>query len=148
MNKAYQDLNLWAQKRVVGLFSFNLLVMLLIVLRSAGYFDPYLLITINHIVFLSLILSIFLLGVKRRAMFIVALTFWILAGLLKSLKVEVWAERTAVYFFQAFLLGMILFLIEALDLYIIGNKIMSLVRKLMLLFTRLNKIFIKFRFWA
>ena len=111
-NEIINGLVLWAQRRILGLFAFNILVMLLIVLRSAGYFDPFFLITINLVVFLSFIMSIFLLGAGSRVMFIIAFVFWILAAALKALHIDVWAERTAVYIFQALILGLVLFIIE------------------------------------
>lgn len=113
-SRLFQDLNSWAQKRIVGLFAFNILVMLMIVLRSAGYFDPFFPITINFIVLLALILSIILLGVGNRIMFLTAFVFWILAAALKILNVDVWAERTAVYTFQALVVGVVLLIWESL----------------------------------
>lgn len=113
-SRLFQDLNSWAQKRIVGLFAFNILVMLMIVLRSAGYFDPFFPITINFIVLLALVLSIVLLGVGNRIMFLTAFVFWILAAALKILNVDVWAERTAVYTFQALVIGVLLLVWESL----------------------------------
>lgn len=108
----FSNLQSWAQKRMFGLFVFNLTVMLLIILRSAGYFSPFFLITINFIVFLSLILAIFLLNIKDKALFIVSFIFWALAGLLQTVNINVWAERAALYSFEALVIGIILFIIE------------------------------------
>ena len=60
------------------------------------------------IVILALILSVFLLKANYKTMFITALFFWIFAGLLGTLKINVWAERTTVYVFESLVLGVIL----------------------------------------
>lgn len=110
--KQKKGLQYWAENKILGLFVFNLIIMLLVVLRSAGYFSPYFPITINFIVFFSLILAIFLLNIKSSALFITALAFWIFAALLKILNIDVWAQRTALYTFQALIVGLVLFVIE------------------------------------
>lgn len=116
LRKYYKEslgkLGLWAQNKIFGLFVFNLLVMLLIVLRSAGYFTPYFPLTINLIVFLSLILAIILLNMRSSALFIIALVFWIITAVLRIMGIEVWAERAALYTFQALVVGVVLFVIE------------------------------------
>lgn len=116
LKKYYKEslgkLSLWAQSKVFGLFVFNLLVMLLIVLRSAGYFTPYFPLTINLIVFLSLILAIILLNMRSSALFIIALVFWIITAVLRIQGIEVWAERAALYTFQALVVGVVLLVIE------------------------------------
>lgn len=107
-----QHLQYWAQNKIFGLFVFNLIVMLLVVLRSAGYFAPYFPITINFIVFVSLILAIFLLNIRSSTLFAITLIFWILAAILKISDIDVWAQRAALYTFQALLVGLALFIIE------------------------------------
>ncbi len=114
-SKVLEDLSLWAQNKIFGLFVFNLLVMLLIVLRSAGYFAPFFPITINFIVLLSLILSIILLSVGNRIMFLIAFIFWLLAAFFKFFQIDVWAERTTVYTFQALVIGVLLLIIETIS---------------------------------
>lgn len=106
------SLQFWAQNKVFGLFVFNLIVMLLIVLRSAGYFTPFFPITINFIVITSLILAIFLLNIKSSTLFIIALIFWILAGVLRVMSIEVWAIRAAIYTYEALTLGIFLMFFE------------------------------------
>ncbi len=108
------SLQSWAQNKIFGLFVFNLLIMLLIVLRSAGYFEPFFLITINFIVFVSLVLAIFLLNIRSSMLFIIALVFWILTALLRVINIEVWAQRAAIYTFQSLIVGLVLFVIEVI----------------------------------
>lgn len=107
-----QNLKKWANDRVFGLFIFNIMVMLLILLYTAGYFAPFFPLTINFIVLVSLILSIILLGIKGKILLVIALLFWIFAAVLRILKIEVWAERTAIYTYQALVIGLILLIIE------------------------------------
>lgn len=107
-----QNLKKWANNRVFGLFIFNIIVMLLILLYTAGYFAPFFPLTINFIVLVSLILSIILLGVKSKALLVIALLFWIFAAVIRILKIEVWAERTAIYSYQALFIGILLLIIE------------------------------------
>lgn len=108
----FSRVQFWTQKKIFGLFVFNLLVMLLIVLRSAGYFSLYFPITINFIVFSSLILAIILLEMKSRSLFVIALIFWVLTAFLRIVNIDVWAQRAAIYTFQALLVGLVLFMIE------------------------------------
>ena len=95
-------------KRIDRWVLFNITLMSAFLLRSAGYLSPYLLISVNMIVILALILSVFLLKANYKTMFITALFFWIFAGLLATLKINVWAERTTVYVFESLVLGVIL----------------------------------------
>jgi len=95
-------------KRIDKWVLFNIALMSAFLLRSAGYFSPYLLISVNMIVVFALMLSIFLLKASYKTMFITALFFWVFAGLLGTLKINVWAERTTVYVFESLVLGVIL----------------------------------------
>lgn len=104
----------WAQDRLVGLFIFNVIVMLLILLQSAGYFSPFFPLSINTIVMISLISSIFLLGTNSKASFILTLLFWLFASFLKIVKIDVWAERTVIYAYQALIVGLVLLIIETI----------------------------------
>ena len=95
-------------KRIDKWVLFNIALMSAFLLRSAGYFSPYLLISVNMIVVFALMLSIFLLKASYKTMFITALFLWVFAGLLGTLKINVWAERTTVYVFESLVLGVIL----------------------------------------
>jgi len=102
----------WVNSHIMGLFLFNSIVMLLVLLNSAGYFHPFFIISINFIVIVSLILSIFLLGAGSRVMFAVAIFFWLLTMFFKITFVDIWAERSSIYAFDAFVIGVILLFCE------------------------------------
>lgn len=104
----------WAKDHFLQIFIFNIILMLLFLLRSVGYFYPYIPLSVNFIVVFALILSIFLLNANSSALFIVALLFWILASFLRIVAVEVWAERTALYCFQSLVIGLVLMIKETL----------------------------------
>ncbi len=107
-----QELEGIVGKRLLGLFIFNIILMVLILMRSAEYFAPFFLISINFIVFVCIILSVPLLGIRSKGIFSIALLFWLFAAFLRVLNIEVWAERTAVYAYQAIVVGVILFIFE------------------------------------
>ena len=115
-SKKLKNIEMWARNNVAGIFLFNLALLILVLLRFAGYFNPYLPININFIYFTSLVLSIFLLKANSRAIFVVGFLFWIFAGFLKVVQVDVWAERTVEYVFQALVLGTILLIYETVRL--------------------------------
>lgn len=112
--KEISKIKLWAQERIIGLFTFNAILMLMILLQSAGYFSPFFPLSINTIVMISLISSIFLLGTNSKASFVLALVFWLFASFLKIVKIDVWAERTVIYAYQALMVGLVLFIIETI----------------------------------
>lgn len=109
-----ERLQIWVEVHYFQLAVFNVILMILLLLRSAGYFDPFFNITINSIFFIALVLSIFLLGTRSRGAFAVALTFWLFAAVLKLAKIDVWAERNAIYSFQALVVGIVLLVWESL----------------------------------
>jgi len=98
----------WAEEHFLGLFVFNIVAIILLLLRSAGYFDPFFPLTINFIIFICFIMAIFLLGAGSRTLFVIALIFWIFAAILRVFQIEVWAERTVIYSFQALILGILI----------------------------------------
>lgn len=111
MNKHFKN---WAQEHLLGLFIFNSILMLLVLLHNAGYFHPFFLISVNFIAISGLVLSVFLLGANSRAMFLTTLVFWLLAGFFKITFVDIWAERSALYAFNAFVIGVVIFFLEML----------------------------------
>ena len=115
-SKKLKNIETWARNNVAGIFLFNLILLILALLRFAGYFNPYLPININLIYLTSLVLSIFLLKANSRAIFVVGFLFWIFAGFLKVVQVEVWAERTVEYVFQALVLGTLFLIYETVRL--------------------------------
>ena len=110
--KYYQITEGWAKAHLSGLFLFNVILIVLVLLSNAGYFKPYFFLGINLIVFSALVLSVFLLGSKSNIMFIISIIFWLFCGLLKVLKIDIWAERSAIYAFQSLFLGMVLLFCE------------------------------------
>ncbi len=108
MKNTYKNIDRWVSSHHLNLIIYNLLITLIFLLRSAGYFSPYLPISVNTIIVFSLIISIFLLRANYKTMFVIAMFFWSFAGFLGVLKVNVWAERTAIYVFESLVLGVIL----------------------------------------
>ncbi len=103
----------WVLEYNYRLIIFNMVVVfLLFLLRSAGYFQPYFLITVNFIVIFSLIISPILLGAKSSTVFVVTLVFWAFAGFLRVVGIDVWAERTGIYAYESLVFGTLLFLFE------------------------------------
>lgn len=102
----------WIEDHYLQLAIFNGSLILLVLLRSAGYFEPYFTITINAIFVFSILSSIFLFGLSARTAMIFAVFFWLLAALFRVLNIEVWAERTAIYAFEALSLGLLLMIYE------------------------------------
>jgi len=98
-------LKAWINSHYLQLAVFNIYLIILVLLRSAGYFEPYLPITINLIFMSSLILSVFLLNLSTRASVILAVFFWALAAIFRILNIEVWAERAALYSYESLILS-------------------------------------------
>lgn len=108
MKNTYKSIDKWVSSHHLNLVIYNLLITLIFLLRSAGYFSPYLPISVNTIIVFALVISIYLLKANYKTMFITAIFFWVFAGLLGILKINVWAERTAIYVFESLVLGVIL----------------------------------------
>jgi len=113
----------WVSSHYVNLAIFNALMVVLVFLHSARYFDPFWTLTINVIFFILLIASVFLLGAGSRTLFLISLAFWIFAGFMKILGVAVWAERITIYVFESFLIGVLLLFAENLKVYTSIGKI-------------------------
>src|SRR5688572_17170247 len=111
-NKFYLKFKKWISDYNYRLIIFNIIIVFLFLLRSAGYFHPYFPISVNFIVIFGLVLSVILLGAKSNLIFGVTLAFWLFAGSLELLGIYVWAERTGIYAFESLLFGVVLFLIE------------------------------------
>ncbi len=114
INKA----NTWTVLHQFQLTIFNIILILLFVLRSAGYFHPFFPITVNFITFFSIVLSVFLLGARSRALFVITLVFWLFTAIMRFFEINVWAERTAVYAFQSFFIGLLILIYEI----VLGDK--------------------------
>jgi hypothetical protein len=106
----------WIKFYNIRLILFNIIIVFLFLLRSAGYFQPYFPISVNFIVIVGLFLSVIILGARSKIVFLVTLAFWVFAGFLKIIRIDVWAERTGIYAFESLVFGVILFLIENIRL--------------------------------
>lgn len=102
----------WTKDYNHNLIIFNLIIVFLFLLRSAGYFQPYFPISVNFIVITGLVLSVIFLGANSKLIFLTTLIFWIFAGFLAILKIDVWAERTGIYAYESLSFGVLLFFIE------------------------------------
>lgn len=102
----------WFGEHLWGLAVLNIVLMLMVLLRSAGYFDPYFPLTINLIIFLTVVLSIFLLSFRDRELFVIATAFLILSGVFRLFEINIWAERASIYMYQAILLAVVLIFVE------------------------------------
>jgi len=111
MEKIGKSVRVWVEKNLVGIFVFNLTVVVMVLLNTAQYFKPFFYLGINSIFFLSLILAIALLGARTKAMFVISIIFLLFAAFLKVVKIDVWADRASIYFYQSFLIGLVLLLI-------------------------------------
>jgi len=112
MEKVGRSAKVWVEKNLVGIFIFNLAVVIMVLLNTAQYFKPFFYLGINSIFFLSLILAVMLLGARARAMFIISIIFLLFAAFLKVVKIDVWADRASIYFYQSFFVGLALLLIS------------------------------------
>lgn len=118
MNKEISNWFIGKQKEVM---IFNLCVLALSVLHTAGYFHPYFVISINIVVLASFVLAILVLGVGSRTMFVISLAFLFITLFFKLVQVHVWAERMSIYVFESLTLATIVLFVET-----IGKKKESL----------------------
>lgn len=122
-----KNFKLWVESHYFKIALFNIILILLVLLRSAGYFEPLFPLSINLIVFFSLILAILLLSAGSKSMFIVSLIFWLIATLFKIVNINVWAERAALYSYQALVVGMVLVILKDknLNLFKLFRKLIA-----------------------
>ena len=102
----------WRKKHIEGIFLFNISVVILLLLRSAGYFHPYVVLSVNKVIMLSLILSVLLLGARNKVMFVLASLFWAIGAFFKIVGIDIWAERMGIYTYEAFFIGVLLLFVE------------------------------------
>lgn len=111
-----KDFEGWVESRSFGLFAFNLVIMLLVLLRSAGYFQPIFLLSINVVVLTGVILSVILLGFRSQELFLIAVAFWFLTGIFKVMRIDYWAERTSIYVFESVAIGVLILVFECVNI--------------------------------
>lgn len=102
----------WSQKRVANLAVFNIILLLLVMLRSAGYFEPFFPLTISLIVLIALVLAVLLLGAGSGVIFAFGMLFMLFASVFKLAGVEIWAERLGIYTFESLFVGVVTLLFE------------------------------------
>lgn len=117
LRKEVVVVNNWARTHLTGIFIFNLTVLLMVLLNAAEYFKPFIYLSINLIVFLSLIFSILFLGAKEKSLFVIAIIFFLFSAFLKTVKIDVWADRASIYAFQSFVLAVLLLFIGNFAIY-------------------------------
>jgi len=106
--------NNWINLHLLQLTMFNIFLLFMFLLRSAGYFEPYYVISVNNIVIVGLILSVLLLGATSKVLFSFSLFFWFFASIIQTLGVDVWAERVGIYTYQGLVLGIVMLIIESI----------------------------------
>lgn len=112
MEKVIRSAKSWAEKHLVGLFIFNIAIIIMVLLNTAQYFKPFFYLGINAIFFISLILSVALLGARIKALFLIAVLFLFFTGFLKLVRIDIWADRASIYFYQSFFIGLVILLIS------------------------------------
>lgn len=112
--KFSNDFEKWIHFYNHRLILFNIIIVFLFLLRSAGYFSPYFPISVNFIVIVGVVLATLLLRARSNVIFFVTLLFWLFAAFLRVVRIDVWAERTAIYAYETLTFGVILFIVENL----------------------------------
>jgi len=112
MEKTVKSVKLWAGRHLAGLFVFNVSILVMVLLSTAQYFKPFFYLGINSIFFFSLLFAVLFLGARTKAMLTIAIIFLALTAFLKVVKIDVWADRASIYFYQAFFIGLLLLLIS------------------------------------
>lgn len=110
--KDMRNFDMWVQKRYGHLALYNMILLLLALLRSAGYFHPYYTLSINIIVVVALVLAVVLLDARSKHLYIAALMFWIITYFFRISGVEVWAERGAIYAYQSLVIATVISFFE------------------------------------
>lgn len=123
----------WLVEHNYKLIIFNIIIVFLFLLRSAGYFQPYFTISVNFIVIFALVISVLLLNANSKVIFVAVLIFWTFAGLLQLLQISVWADRTGIYAYESLIFGVLLFLFENIKKNNILKNIVSKVIKMPIL---------------
>ncbi len=118
MVRYQKKLNQWSKTHLSGIFIFNLIVLLMVLLNTAGYFKPFFFLNINAITFISMILAIFLLDATDKTMFAIAIVFFLIASFLKIVGITVWADRSMIYVYQSLILG---FLLLSKNIFLYNN---------------------------
>ncbi len=119
MKKYYKNIVIkaeeWGISRMTQLAIFNVVLVFLVLMRSVGYFQPFFLLTVNMIIVFQLILGVIILKLSSKVVFVIALFFWVISFLLKLSPASFWAERSAVYSFEALVIALFLLIFESFN---------------------------------
>ncbi len=108
----WEKMTVWAKANVLGLFIFNAIILAIVLLRSVGYFAPFLPLGVNATFLIALLLAVVLFNGGSKFVFGWGLAFWILAGFFRVAGIDVWAERAAIYTFEALVVGVVMVFVE------------------------------------
>lgn len=104
----------WLRDRFLSIVITNVILMVLLLLSTTGYFHPFFPLTINSVFLTGFLLAAFLVRVPSWFLFLATLPFWLLAGFFKLVGIGVWAERSTIYSFWALMVGMAVLLMETI----------------------------------
>lgn len=113
LHRSNKKLTRWSTENLPGMLLFNLIIIILVLLHTAGYFLPYFFISINFIFFTGLILAPLILRVNFEALFLLAILFWLSSCILMSFNINAWAERSSIYSFQALFVAVVVLILHA-----------------------------------
>lgn len=112
---SYQN---WVLERIAVFFVYNVLMMLLVLMHSVGYFNPYFVISVNVIVMLAIVFAVILLRVTSKFVFACTIFFWLVASFFQLNHIDIWAERAGIYTYESLIVGVVVLFLE-----VIGNNI-------------------------
>ncbi len=102
----------WFLDNQSGVAMFNVILLLLVLLHSAGYFHPYFMISIDVIVLAMLILFVLLFKARSRVLFAFTIFFLLVTMFFSFVRITAWAERSSIYVLQSLVLATIVLLLE------------------------------------
>ncbi len=134
----------WAKKRHFGLFSFNLIIIILSLLHTARYFDPIYEISINFILVTAMILTLTVLGGNSITMFVVSIFFMIISASFQAIKINIWAERSGIYAFDSLMLGILALIWESVgfQIKVSLNRIANFINRVVVNLIKINRRFL------
>lgn len=112
----------WTQQKGYRLFIYQIILLLLVLMHSLGYFDPFFEITAHFIILTAIILSVFLLQMQSIQIYFVAFVFWIITCFFQLMSIEVWAERTSMYAFESLCIATVSLLCASVSIHHSGKK--------------------------
>lgn len=107
-------LHKWVLRKLPMFFIYNVIVMLLVLMHSVGYFDPFFPISVNVIVMVSIVLAVLLLRLNSRFVFATTCFFWLVSAFFQISHIDIWAERAGIYTYESLFVGAIVLVAEVL----------------------------------